>query len=671
MFAVDFCQFSFQIMKFNEFPFIRYTVFFICGVLLYPQTREFLGPYLRPGLSLFFGAYLVLTFAYKPERKLYFQISLPVLAYLCLTFLGMFVASTKDVDLMQEHLIHFPEVKNYIAEVQEADQVKPNSFGNMLVVYAVETSDGWHPASGKIQIYHQSPEPLLPETTLLVSGQPQIITGPSNPSMFDYSAYMARKDVYFSQFIGTSFKVLSVPEKASWSSRVIAWRQYLGDKIVSYIKDPYAVQIATALLIGQKQDLDDNLREAYATAGAMHILAVSGLHVGIIYGFFFLMFKPGKKKGLKRALYLAVIVVIIWFYAILTGLSPSVLRSATMFTFICLAQMNSRNPSIFNPLALSALVLLVYDPFLIYAVGFQLSYVALLGILLFQPLIRKLWHPEKKWQRYLWDITSVSLAAQLTTFPLAIYYFHVFPTYFIFTNLLAIPSAFIIMSLGVPFLIFSSIPFVASVLGWLMEMAIRLLNYGIFGLQGLPFAKMDKLYMSLTETLLFWSILFFLFHWIEGRRKTQVLTVLCLVFVLGGFRLYLTIDRVSNDQVVIYDLKNGAVLDYLYNGQLYSIDWEADSTEIKYNVIPHRIKKMGMPVSKLAMLKEADNYIVALPDGNTLCLDKDTFQPKDLNHGQLYFWKNGKWRSHDEYDPKEPFSEGAIKITFNNKGSSL
>jgi len=658
-------------MKFNEFPFIRYTVFFVLGIFLYPLTKEVLGALLIPGLLFCLGAYLVLAFVYSPERKLFFQISLPFIAYLSLIFLGMFVASSRDVDLIPEHLVHYPKIKNYLAEVQEADQVKPKSRGNMVFVYAIENSEGWCPASGKVQIYHQYSKSLLPGTTILINGAPQVIPAPTNPSMFDYSSYMARKGVFFSHFIGEKFTVLLLPKKVSWSSRIIAWRQYLGDKIDTYIEDPHSVQISTALLLGQKQDLDTNLREAYATAGAMHILAVSGLHVGIIYGFFFLIFKPSQKKGLKRVFYLSLIMAIIWFYAVLTGLSPSVLRSATMFTFICLAQMNSRSPSIFNPLALSALVLLIYDPFLIYAVGFQLSYVALMGILVFQPLIRKIWHPEKKWLRYLWDITSVGLAAQLTTFPLAIYYFHVFPTYFILTNLLAIPAAFVIMSIGVPFLMFAAIPYLASILGWLMEQAIRLLNYGIFGLQALPFAKMDHLYLYLPGMLLFWSFLFFLFHWIEGKKKYQMTAMMVLVFAFGVYRLYAGIERVSKDYLIIYNLKNGGVLDYLHKGQLYALEREVDPTEAKYSITPHRIKEMGMPVNRLALLEETDNYKLALPGRTGLLLNKDTFLPIDLKGIQLRFWKDGKWWHQEEFPFPDSFFEGAIKITFNNRESPL
>lgn len=653
-------------MKFNEFPFIRYTIFFVAGVLLYPITKQFFGEAILVGLLSCVVGYIGLTFAYSPKNRAYFKVLLPFLAYLCLLFSGMYVASLRDVDLIPDHLIHFSKIKSYLAEVNEADQIKPNSLGNRLSVQAVETNDGWFPAQGEVQIYHQSTMPLVPGAVIHIKGAPRLIAPPANPSMFDYSEYMARKGIYFSHFIGKKFTLVSRPEKASWPSVIIAWRQYLKEKIETHIKDYQAQQIASALLLGQKQDLDKGLREAYATAGAMHILAVSGLHVGIVYGFFFLLFRPTKMKGLKRATYLLGIVGVIWFYAILTGLSPSVLRSATMFTFICLAQMNSRNPSIFNPLALSALLLLVYDPFLIYAVGFQLSYVALLGILLFQPLIRKIWHPKTKGLRYLWDITSVGLAAQLTTFPLAVHYFHVFPTYFIFTNLLAIPAAFVIMSIGVPFLLFAAIPSMAQVLGWLLNYTIQFLNLGVFGLQKLPFARMDGLYMQLTEMILYWAFLFGLYQWIEDKKKYRLVAIFALVFVLGFYRIILSLDRVSVEYMVIYKLNKGVVMDYNHQGQLYTIEWEVDAEELNYNIRPHRVKVMGVPSKPLAFWVKEGLCRISLPGNKELLLDANTFLPTGFQGLSLYFWENGKWWPHQEASPQDPFSKGAIKISFNN-----
>ncbi|NHE55666.1 ComEC/Rec2 family competence protein [Cyclobacterium plantarum] len=654
-------------MKFNEFPFVRYTVFFVSGVLLYPH----LGP-LEPSpffiyLLLSWAVFTVLSAAYRPAFRKPYYFVMPVLAYASLFLAGIWVAAINDVNNDPQHLFHQEDISGYLAEVKELDQQKARSIGNLLEVSAIETTTGWKGANGKIQVYHRSDKALEPGTVLLVSGAPQRISPPKNPETFDYAAFMAGKQIYFSHFIDTAFIVLGKEELSVWYGGILKLRQYLELKIAEYVQDEAAVQIAKALLLGQKADLDEEIGEAYATAGAMHILAVSGLHVGIIYGFFFLFFKPHQMRGYKRAVFLAMVVVLIWFYAAITGLSPSVLRAATMFTFISMAQIKSRNPSIFNPLALSALVLLVYDPFLVYAVGFQLSYTALLGILLFQPMIAKLWYPEEKWLNYLWDIITVGIAAQLATFPLAIHYFNVFPTYFMLSNLLAIPGAFVIMSLGIPFLLFSAFPLLATGMGYLLDVALQLLNAGIFSLQHLPFAKIDQIYFQLPEMILIWAFLFFVYLLVETRKKPVLILVFVTLFLLSGFRVYKTFLKINQNYLVIYRLEGGMALDYTYRGNLYSMAWQVKPDEFNYEILPHRIKVTGTSGKFLVVRDKGSLLYLELPCGRRLTLDKDSRLPTDGRELEMHLWEAGNWQVFDPTDMPTALPQAAIKISFNNR----
>ncbi|MBD3627406.1 ComEC/Rec2 family competence protein [Cyclobacterium sp.] len=658
-------------MKFNEFPFVRYTVFFVSGVLLYPYWGP-LEPFLFfIYLLLLWVVFTVLSAAYSPAFRKPYYFVMPVLAYASLFLAGIWVAAINDVNNDPQHLIHQEDISGYLAEVKELDQQKARSIGNLVEVSAIETTTGWKPANGKIQVYHRSGKALEPGTVLLVSGAPQRISPPKNPETFDYAAFMAGKQIYFSHLIDTDFTVLGKEELAFWSGGILKLRQYLELKIAEYVQDEAAVQIAKALLLGQKADLDEEIGEAYATAGAMHILAVSGLHVGIIYGFFFLFFKPHQMRGYKRAVFLTMVVVLIWIYAAITGLSPSVLRAATMFTFISMAQIKSRNPSIFNPLALSALVLLVYDPFLVYAVGFQLSYTALLGILLFQPLIAKLWYPETKWLSYLWDIITVGIAAQLATFPLAIHYFNVFPTYFMLSNLLAIPGAFVIMSLGIPFLLFSSFPLLASGMGYLLDVALQLLNAGIFSLQHLPFAKIDQIYFQLPEMILIWAFLFFVYLLVETRKKPVLILVFVTLFLLSGFRVFKTFLKINQNYLVIYRLEGGMALDYTYRGNLYSMAWQVKPDEFNYEILPHRIKVTGTSGKFLVLRDNGSLLHLELPCGRGLTLDKDSRLPTDGRKLDMHLWEAGNWQVFDPANMPTSLPQTAIKISFNNSRASL
>jgi competence protein ComEC len=652
-------------MRFNEFPFLRYTAFFILGVLIYPSIGSDLRPYvflwvLLAGTAL----YLALAFLYRPKfRRRYLQL-LPFLAYTNLVVLGMYTASLRDVSQDPTHLLHVSGIQAYLAVFRETDQQKPNSVANLADVYAVRTADGWQEARGRVQVYHRSSTPLLPGSVLMIQGSPERIAPAKNPEAFDYATFMARKQIYFSHFIGANFQLLQTGSLASWYTGILRLRQHLEQQVERYIRDDASAQIAKALLLGQKKDLDEEIGAAYATAGAMHVLAVSGLHVGMVYGFIFLFFKPHRAARYQRVVLLSAVVLLIWLYAALTGLSPSVLRAAAMFTFISLAQMKSRNPSIFNPLALSAMLLLLYDPFLVYAVGFQLSYTALLGILLFQPIIRSLWNPGARWLSYLWDISSVGMAAQLATFPLSIYYFHAFPTYFFLSNLVAIPGAFLIMALGLPFLLLSSLPAIAEFLGEWVNRATWLVNEGIFSFQRLPFAKIDFLHFNLPQIFLIWMGLFFSYLLITRRKKSHVYLVLLVLFLLGGYRIGQTWKKINQHYLLVYRVGQGLAVDYTFRGQLYSTIVGVDESDFTYQVLPHRIKQTGTRAGNLLTLDRGKLIRLELPDGKKLDLEKRTFRPVDSEHIRLYFWQAGAWHLQ-----KAPYSgllppQGAMKITF-------
>lgn len=658
-------------MKFNEFPFVRYTVFFLLGVLVYPYWGPFQPDSFFIYLFIFWAVFTGLSLVYRPALRKAYYFAMPVLAYGCLFLAGISVAAMHDANNDPRHLIHQENISGYLAKVLEPDQKKANSFGNLVEVEAVKTPAGWEAVKGTVQIYHRSTAALEPGAVLMIAGAPQRIAPPLNPATFDYATFMARKGIYHTHFIDADFNLITREELSFWRGGILALRQHLEQKVQEYVGDAAAVQIGKALLLGQKEDLDEDIGEAYATAGAMHILAVSGLHVGIIYGFFYLFFKPQRMKGHKRAVFLGMIVILIWVYAAITGLSPSVLRAATMFTFISMAQIKSRSPSIFNPLALSALVLLVYDPFLVYAVGFQLSYTALLGILLFQPLIARLWYPESKWLSYFWDILTVGLAAQLATFPLAIHYFHVFPTYFMLSNLMAIPGAFLVMSLGIPFLLLSSFPLLAAVMGYLLDLALQLLNFGIFSLQHLPFSKIDHLYFQVPEMILIWSLLFFIYLLVETRKKQALVLVFISLFLFSGYRIYTSFQRMNQQYLVIYQLQQGMAVDYFYQGQLYALAWHLNPRDFKYQILPHRIKITGTSRNFLLVRDKGRELHLDLPCGRHLVLDKETHLPIDRRGMELHRWEAGNWRRYEPAKFPEPLPKAALKISLNNRPASL
>ncbi|WP_232834928.1 ComEC/Rec2 family competence protein [Pleomorphovibrio marinus] len=570
-----------------------------------------------------FAFYGVVLFFNYPAKRHFHRLLLPSLAFLVLCLAGISFSFLRDARNSPNHLIHFSQLEAYMGIIQNFDEPKAKTTANRLEIKMVRSGGEWVEAVGIVLIYHNGEQPLNPGDLVLIKGVPSQISPPVNPHEFDYRMFMEKQQVYHRHFLRDGLELLGRDSEENILRNIMFLRRNLIEHVRSYIPDPLSQQIAQALLLGQKEGMDMELREAYSTAGAMHILAVSGLHVGIIYGFFLLFFKPHKLSLSKRVPYLLLIISGIWFYALLTGMSPSVLRSATMFTFISLAQMRSRSPSIFNPLALSALVLLLYDPFLIYAVGFQLSYAALSGILIFQPFILNLWNPKGRVMDYIWQITSVSIAAQLATFPISSYYFHVFPTYFMLANLVAIPGAFLIMSLGLPFLVSFLFPLISDLFGQLLSGLIQGVNALIFSVNKLPGARISHIHMEWPEMILFWGLLVCLLLAFQEKRKNALKMAAVFSIFLVLWQWYLFFARETGVKTTIYSLNAGAAVDYFFKGQIYSYLEEVTEEEFNYKILPHRIRYGKTQHNSLKGIRGMNNsLLILLPSGETLILEE-------------------------------------------------
>lgn len=631
-------------MKFNEFPFLRYFAFLALGIISYPNIHFFNTSWLVWGIALLLLIYLSITLGLLSKKGFKNQWIFSYLAYVLLIISGYYLAFQTDERNVQDHLSHFQDVKGYMAVVLESDQKKANSFANKLEVRKVKTANGFYDASGKVIIYHQMDSALQIGDVLWVDGSPDKLSPPSNPEEFDYRRFLANKQIYHSQFVGKRLEVLGRVNERPIYSWISGIRNNAMLAIDRSIKDEKAAQVLKAFLLGEKQDLDEELSDAYVKAGTMHILAVSGLHVGMIYGFFFLFFKPMQSSSRKRLVLLSIIVMLIWGYAMLTGLSSSVMRAASMFTLLSLAQVISRSPSIINSLALSAVILMVIQPFIIFEVGFQLSYAAVLGIVLLQPKISGMWLPKNKFLYYLWEITTVSIAAQLATFPISAYYFHVFPNYGLLANLWAIPGAFLIMALGLPYLLLLILGFSFPLLAGLLEGVISILNYLIFSVQDLPFAQTEGIYMSLAGMILFWFGVICVFYVYEYRRKAYAFMFLGICFLavvqhhLGWFL------KTQKNEVYVYSLDKGIAIDYFSKGQYYKFNWDLTLREQSFKVDPHRASLASQGVYELKSQKVGSGRLVYLPNGETLLVNKDYLNLSAVNTKELSYFDRENWK---------------------------
>ncbi|PRY84974.1 ComEC/Rec2 family competence protein [Mongoliibacter ruber] len=638
-------------MIFSEYPFLRYVIFLTLGILFYPVVAHLDSAWWLYGLGLTFTLYFILILINEKSREFQHRVSLPLLAMLQLLFLGLIVAERNDISKKSNHLVNFrAPIFAYTAQVQGQDEPKPNSVANSLKMKSILTQDGWQSVEGEVLIYHRSKESLQAGDFLLVKGSPQEIQEPAVPFEFDYRRFMRRQKISHQHFVGDNFEVIGKVKDQPIHTFFIQIRSVVMKQLESKILDPKASQVAKALLLGQKKNLEKDISDAYSTAGAMHILAVSGLHVGIIYGFFFLFVKPYRLKKSNRVIYLSLIIVLIWAYAMLTGMSPSVMRAATMFTLMALAQMKSRSPSIFNAISLSAFILLIFDPDLIYAVGFQLSYIALIGILLFQPVLVRLWMPKHAVLEYMWQISTVGIAAQLATFPISAYYFHTFPVYFILSNLVAIPGAFLIMCFGVPFMLLSKVPLISDALAWPTEKAILLVNKSVFWIQELPFSKIDEIYIPGASVFFYWLILAMLFLGLIYRKSAFYHFGAGLLFVFLLIRAYWIIEAQQRKELIVYGVQKGYAVDFWIRKDLYH-SMEIEDSELTFKITPYRKTMEIEKMYPLTIVSQDSMQKIVLPaDLGFIELSKGSVGFQGLANNQSYIWEGGKWQPYTQGD---------------------
>lgn len=476
--------------------------------------------------------------------------------------------------------------KRFVVKLVESPVEKAKSYSITVDIKQSQQDSLWQKESAKAILYLQK-DSLLSNLKagdyLMITSSLQQVQNAGNPYEFDYVGYLETKHILYSSYLRSeSWKKLDI-HSYSLKDRSWNWRnQLLSIYKENGISDE-SFDILAALTLGYKSTLDPEVRRAWADAGAMHVLAVSGLHVGIIYLVmsWLLSFLANKKWG--NVLRGILLLVSLWFYALLTGLSPSVMRASCMFSFIVFGQILNRRGNIYNSLAASAFFLLLYDPYLLFTVGFQFSYLAVVGIVFLQPKFDQLLYVPNVILNKIWQLTTVSFAAQLATFPLSIYYFNQFPTYFLLSGYIVISMAGILIYLSAVLLIFSPIEWISNALGWTLQKLVAGMNWAIVQIQELPAAVFRNLQMSdyqmiLLYLLLLSGILIFIF-----KKKKAVFVLIVILIGIKLPDLYELYQKSEKEMIVFNAGKNSC---YAFtNGKLVSVFIDPNMEEKKLNRI--------------------------------------------------------------------------------------
>lgn len=432
-----------------------------------------------------------------------------------------------------------------VVEINEPGQMRKNSIKCKANVLQVISQGKSIPVDGNLMIYFEKDSTILAQlkygTRIIIKNTSQEIKGPQNPYEFNYKRYLAFNQIYRQAYIPkNNFALIDqLGGNILWKIAYQA-QAFFNVSLLKYVQGVNEIAISKALLYGYDDEIDPELVRAYSNTGTLHVLAVSGMHVGLIFWLINLVLKYFDKRQYQRVLKAIISLIIIWAYSLLCGLSPSILRASVMFSFVALGNIVKNKPNVNNTLAASAFVLLLFDSNMIANVGFQLSFLAVFGIVNIQKYFKQWFSFNSKIGNEVWNIISVSIAAQLATFPLGLLYFHQFPVYFIASNLLIIPLTTLVIFVAIAMIfmaglaqLFSVFTYAAMALGWAVKWLIYITNIIVLWLEKLPYSFISGIQINEIETILIFIAVAYTCSYFITRK--QYLAKLGLVFFILVF----------------------------------------------------------------------------------------------------------------------------------------
>lgn len=533
-------------MNWNKYPFIRMTCALALGIVVRDQLGNCaLGtPLLMGTLALLLIVELMMHYLLKTFRYRWVFGVTTLVAFVWLGFVRMTVDNQPKEINGNTH-----EEGWQLARVTEPPEVREK---NVKVLLELE--------QGKAMGYFQKDEAAmaLRYGDIVAFASPlEEVAPPKNPMEFDYKTYLERRGVAWTVYLKTGdWMPTGIQQSNPLFAFAYRFRQHLLLELqrCGITDDEFGV--GAAILLGYDESLPGQVRKNYVAAGSMHILCVSGMHVGIIYllaSFLLELLGKGRWAAFTRKVLL---LLLIWFYALITGLSPSIMRAALMISFMIFGELIHRKGFALNSIAASAFVLLLVNPNNLFAMGFQLSYGAVVGIVLLQKPIYNLLYVKNKWLDKAWEITAVSLAAQVATMPFTVYYFNQFTTYFWLSNLLMTPLSFIVILTGMLLLTLSWVPWLNVVVGKVVWISLHLMNVLVAWVERLPLSLVKGLYMSDFQFVL--SLLMLLLLWLlvnlKRKRMMMELLVVAVFFVLS--MAWQTHQLARQSQVIVYSMRN-------------------------------------------------------------------------------------------------------------------
>lgn len=549
----------------------------------------------------FFIATVILSFFKQLVLSTFIGIGLQAIL-VCVGMLLVFVNDTsKRTDFIARK---YTANSVLVATLQEPLNEKAKSYKAEASVQILK-GDKLEKLSGNIILYFQKDStkslPALGYGSQVIFRKSLMeIKNAGNPGGFDYQRYCAFHNLYYQVFLKENEYDIGHQKTINpfWQD-LFSLRDWSLSIFKKYIPGNTEAGMAEALLIGYRNDLDREIVQQYTNTGVVHIIAISGMHLGLIYALVLILFKPFSNKKHTKIVKAFAVIAVLWGFSLLTGAAPSITRSAIMFTFLVLGEIGNKKAGIYNSLACAAFLLLLYDPFTLWDVGFQLSFSALLSIAIFAKPIEQWFYFGKDWKRAIWKLNAVTLSAQVLTFPIVVFHFHQFPNLFLLTNMLAVPFSSLIIYVLIALLALSWVPFVNIWLGRLSKEMIWLMNKFIALVNNIPYALTDNIYFTLPQIVMLVMMIATFSFWLLNKSRKAFIAGLISFFVFMVLEIFQDMHTEKQKQLVVYNVPQHAAIDIIdgkkyafYGDDILQEDGFLQNFHLKPSRVAHQVTKI-------------------------------------------------------------------------------
>ena len=466
------------------------------------------------------------------------------------------------------------------------------------------TPEHMMPCNFKLLVYfnaNDSSALAYSEGSLIIfKGKIREVKAGSNPEAYDYSKYLRYRSVIHQLTVSSGNHFLLKNDGLSWYRNLAAnMRLKCLNILRTNIYGTKELAVGQTLLLGYRNLISDDLYQDFTDSGAVHVLAVSGLHVAIMIAFFVFLFDKIKSNHIAwKIMKIISLTAIVWFYVLMTGSSPAVMRAGLMVTIFILGKYGAEETNIYNILSMAAILLLIFDPFLLFQASFQFSFLALISIVYFQPFVQKLWQPSNNLLYHTWNLMSVAIAAQILVFPVTIYYFHKFPSYFMLTGVVAIPLVYIILYLGLAMMILEFIfPFANVLIIPLLNLVLTFFVEIIASIRTLPYSSIKGMWIYEHDFILLYAAVFSFMFYLQQRQILWFRAILSIIFIYTVSYFISDVSKRSQMKIFFYDVYGGILADFFDGKTCYtikssSINSKSEEFAAYNNRIKHRINEI-------------------------------------------------------------------------------